>query len=1063
VKSVSTALKDTLKYEYAVRAVPGVIAEWNQNRYARIQSIDNDPTEASKGYDADLFPISSIAEQNRPYAGILKAIVRDYETGVANIVDGYSSAPGNARSYIASTDDKYKHWCAPVASSIPIGGGRYGFTETIKPHIIYQDNVWTNKIVVTFESTLARPVDYAIELSYDGVNWDAVAANIVPDQHGQVILYRQSDDSWAAGVYRENPVQIRGIRLIVTSINKNNDFFQLIELSPRLESDLSQFLINYDASFSMSESSFITPLGVASSNTGSITLSNIDGRFNSSNSSSLYYGLIDKNVKFVVYVDYYTESGYDRVQSFEMFADEWTGQADTEVTVAVKDYSKYLQEVKPSQMLMEQTSAGEIIWSLCDSVGFNRYIYEPTAQANELMVPYFWIDGEETVWEIIAKLAEMTQTAVFFDEYGYLRILPRDRAYNESSTVAWEFDATENGSKLPDIQEIDIRETYEANAVSVNYKTTKTSDYNNGLPQMEIVWEPEDSLVLRSSPLGASVGAEQDYLKIKPSDVVHWPYSGLLQLNGEFMRYDGKQYTYYDKSGVKITSWIMSAEQKNVVDKTLSHVDYAYKNAFTGYLRIVKRGEFNTVGVLHSVDANGWYNRHTDHKSAINVWDGGFTHQKDQSTITLASTRPNFNGSRWYVSTRNYIADAAQDHFGARLQFVPDQSNHGCGGILFWNNNTNGQAESGYYVELIRTAMLNSTHRKYHHELNVYAIYSNGTQRRLGPNGGAGITTSIISGNWYDLDIRAVPESDGDHISISLNGIPQFSLVVPNGQRITPTGRSGLFTRGHTTMKSEYFYAVQAGATYRYDPDIGTFYDKVRGGWASGQWDVEWTWNWSFGKRLYRNDREPVQHRAMNRFFDDFGPYVHEIREFDVQFEKSPVLHSQLYFSNTSQVFCPEYVPTAFGAKFLLANKSRVNAVVSGEDTLTFGADNPVEQKALIYGRLLYKEDEKSVEFTNDDSIRRRGRVEVEVSGDLYQSEHSARVLGEWITKHWAEGSDELEIQSFGNTLVQLGDRVSVRYPLKGMQHSTHQYFVVEKRESWSEGVETSFVLRRVR
>src|SRR5690348_5378397 len=88
--------------------------------------------------------------------------------------------------------------------------------------------------------------------------------------------------------------------------------------------------------------------------------------------------------------------------------------------------------------------------------------------------------------------------------------------------------------------------------------------------------------------------------------------------------------------------------------------------------------------------------------------------------------------------------------------------------------------------------------------------------------------------------------------------------------------------------------------------------------------------------------------------------------------------HSYLYLSNTRQVSCLSYEADAFGARFLIANASRDNAVVKGEDTITFGPDNSVNQTMFVYGRSVYQDQEKSLIVRDEAEVRKSGRIKTE-------------------------------------------------------------------------------------
>jgi hypothetical protein len=104
----STPVYQAISQAYNLYAQPQLIAEWNYNRYVDT-TVDNNPTEAAEGQDSNLFPIDSIAANNRPPRGIVKARI-----GRSNISKNYASAPDAARYYVCSDDDIYKYWSSPA-------------------------------------------------------------------------------------------------------------------------------------------------------------------------------------------------------------------------------------------------------------------------------------------------------------------------------------------------------------------------------------------------------------------------------------------------------------------------------------------------------------------------------------------------------------------------------------------------------------------------------------------------------------------------------------------------------------------------------------------------------------------------------------------------------------------------------------------------------------------------------------------------------------------------------------------------------------------------------------
>src|ERR1035437_6887817 len=145
-----------------------------------------------------------------------------------------------------------------------------------------------------------------------------------------------------------------------------------------------------------------------------------------------------------------------------------------------------------------------------------------------------------------------------------------------------------------------------------------------------------------------------------------------------------------------------------------------------------------------------------------------------------------------------------------------------------------------------------------------------------------------------------------------------------------PTGRFGTFIRGVSVADFEYVYATSASQNDAFDD--GGWWDRISGGWQSSQMMQEWTYSLRTRTSLVKGRNVNWTQKYNSTFIDDFGPIAHEVREFDVKFTKTPVLHSRIYLSNETQIICPAYNGNPFGAKFILANVARTNAVANGAD-----------------------------------------------------------------------------------------------------------------------------------
>lgn len=1073
MKTVNANVSAALREDDAVKALPKLLADWNMNRYVEVVA-DNTPSEDSEGYDIELFPIESIIEPIRPKKGICKARI-----GESTIGDDYETTVRRARYYLADPGDVYKYWTSPYQSS---GAAAIA---SCKPQIVYGETVAVNKIVITLENTWASPNSFVVETTIDGAVWNTgiTSANIASgwEASGQIVLY------WTGAVWtRTKPTvltamtNIKGIRLNVSTLkggykengeqttyrikneatggftegttNGQNAFFSLIELSARKEVDLTQYLVSTDDTFDMSDVSLLYPIGTLTSNVGNVSLWNEGSLFSRDNAASPYKKFLEPNVELNLEYVYDIDGIKYPVQQFKMYTDTWNGQKDEVVTIQLADYSKFFQEVSPRAAVWEGLTVPEIISRLCDSIGFVDYkVDRLDDRVTHFKIPVFWTDGSQTMWEVLDELAKASQTAIYFDGFGILQVKTREFAFNDTAAANWTLLGQANGINLANIVSVDQQMIYEANHVKVNYKATKWSDYNNGQPAMQSVWQPESTQTLRAAPLRRTLAASDTFIWIPSDAVIYWPPTGLVNIQGELIRFDGKQYVYYTgASGLTRNVAVVNSsdEHKKFADKTPP--SYSHKNHFTGGLRISERGVWNSENKRHSVEAEGYSVRHIVggvHRTGV----AGFTHIKKDSKIQLASTSRFQDYRDMLFVTRGQTADTGFFYYGTRMNFVKEAGRVDQIAGLFIHDNT--AQEDGYYFEFKPSDLITAKVRTNRHELLVYSR-KNGVHKRLGPVQGTAI--AIAENVEYDLDIYIT----ADHtITVSVNGRNILTTQVPTEWRNTKNGRFGFFTKGKTKAQFEYLYAVARDENQ--PEDDSSFLDRVRGEFRSGQWDREWVFRWRTEKRRTKRGWTKERLRWNRMFFDEFGPFVHEVREYDVKFDPAPVLHSRLYLTNDWAAANLEFKADPFGAKFIVANASRDNAVIHGDDNLTYASlERTVNQALLVLGRCLVISDAEEVIAKSEAQIKKRGQIESELSSPWIQSKAMAEALSLWIRRNFGYGNEGLSVTIFGNTLIEVGDVVDINFPVKNFNGT--KYFVTGASSSFSSGIETTLSLRRV-
>lgn len=1083
MKTVNSNLSTAIRSSYNVETRPQLIAEWNMNRYYDT-TVDNIPNEDENNFDDELFPIDTITQGFRPTKGVSK--VRIGEAAVYQVDSGNNTN----RYYTADDEDVYKYWTSPQQTN---GGGTFpnhtdGVT-VVRPHVIYASNVSINKIVIKIDNYWASPNLFYIKTTLTNTptypsDWVTVATSPTIANDGTITLYWNGTNWGTTKPTLINPSlkTLRGIMVEVASMtsgkkndgtptivktasgseytpNGFNSYFNLIEISGRREVDLTDRLIAVDDTQDMSTVSELYPIGTLTSNSGNITLSNLytdtgvqkTGYFSKSNASSIYKNILEPNVKFTLsYI--YTIAAVDySVQQFEMYGGEWQGLVSDEVSISLNDSSTFLKELYPRPFMVENTTVPEIIQRVLDSVGFVKWGYAVDDRVTPDTIPVFWATGEDNVWEILNDLAEGTQSGIYFDAFGILWVKTREMAYDKNKLSSWTLRGDKSGNELPDIISLEQGEDLGANKLTVNYQTTKWDVYSGGNAAFSKVWEPDGTTVLRASQLVRSLGPTHDSFYVPQNDVKLWPYEGIVQIEGELIKYKGKRFTYYTGASGNTPNLIIvtsADEYKKYNEKTARQ--YRHKNFFDGglFIELIDgnadngRGYWNSEKRNHSVDMANYSVRSLQISNGsidiANASANGLTHLRLESAVRLKNPG-HFTGNDMTIATIGSTVDTSFKYYGARFKFVKDAGNTTHRAGIAFNNNTN---ENGYYVELNAGI-----------QIPEVALFSqkSGNLKKLTSTG-----VAVTPGIWQELDISV----SGNTISVWVNGLVRIQYTVQSGDQNTDNGKFGMFARGRTEVKYEYLYGIARDEQTL--EDDSTYFNLIDGGYTGSHWDREWVFGWKTKKKRKKKRSTKQRYRWNNYFFDEFGPYVHEVREFDVKFDPAPVKSSRLFLTNEAQAIAIEYRSSSFGAQFVLANASRYNCVVNGDDNLTLGGNRTIPQVLNIIGNQLTFADTEFVEVSDDSSISIRGKVESELTSKWVQNKDMATSVSNWMKAHWSIGIDQLTVDIFGNPLFEIGDVVSIEYPDRYLTAATHKYFITSIRNEWNNGIETSLGLRRM-
>lgn len=434
-----------------------------------------------------------------------------------------------------------------------------GAIENANPFVVYENAFPCNKLVFKVQNHLSVPEIFYIDILPEGSStWQNIYTSTVstPFQDGILELYYYNS-AWSTTVSRLSDFEelaapsvqlksIRGIRMRVAKMTEVSELvngrtksfpssLELIEISPRIEADMTQITEQFSISAKIPDSDFGLPVGGIMTSTGDISISNENKKFlYYSNTSELK--MLSDDVEFRFYQLIENPSGGSDIEIIlaTMFSDAWNLNEDFSVKINLKDRMKIFQETKVMDMLMINqtgTPMSILILLLLDNLGITGYEFKKSNNANsdseDIKIPTFFCNKEQTLAEVLEQIAVGTQSAMFFDPYGRFNVLTKERiARAEPITESTSETSTgtdfwmiydEDYSSATEQSEI---QNYKANVVSaveekIDPITDGTVQYNNygikKLPGFNLIQNQIPKDWLDDNPFTSLVNSGYEY------------------------------------------------------------------------------------------------------------------------------------------------------------------------------------------------------------------------------------------------------------------------------------------------------------------------------------------------------------------------------------------------------------------------------------------------------------------------------------------------------------------------------------------------------------------------
>ena len=402
---------------------------------------------------------------------------------------------------------------------------------------------------------------------------------------------------------------LKGLRIVVDTMNKMDSTFDLIEMSPRLVVNISDKVMDYRVTKMLSDlGNSSIPVGQLLASNGSMSIFDDDQAFNDNNTNSIISDYLRKNIKFNFYEKIIDVDGFDYYIPIKTLYSDGFPQADVTgatVSLSLRDFYFFLESMPAPRLLMTETSLSMAVSTLLDYVGFSNYTFRRVAGESDPVIPFFFVAPDQNVAEVLNQLAISTQSAMFFDEYNNFIVMSKDYLLPDAADRETDFilsgsnNQTDNGiiknsssGNLPNIISISSQDKKIFNDGKINYTTRYIQRSYGSIKQASLVdrektwiykpvllWEvagtestktineiaaKQGNYVLGAMPINSNItsalptvsnGAVIDNI-LDLGENVYWltRYQGYFYSNGEIIKYDAVQFNITGTGNVWISS-----------------------------------------------------------------------------------------------------------------------------------------------------------------------------------------------------------------------------------------------------------------------------------------------------------------------------------------------------------------------------------------------------------------------------------------------------------------------------------------------------------------------------
>ena len=1114
-----SATQSTINLLEQAQSLPitnGCWIEYNMNSLISGVSIDapegvKTATKTVDGYTykpfEKLFPITSIIDPRRPKLAGIKymiagdpSLTKDAESGV---IDKYKTAANfSSRLYFSGSKMVYKYWVTPVATGTSLSNciltASYPAAKTAV----------TNKIVVKFETSHSKPVNWTVKTTELTGTETTIATNIAVPDNGVVNLY-YNGSSWSTTEFTEPSagINISAVKIEISSLDTSGGYVGVIEISPRYVIDITNRLVSMTVNKSASDDiSGIVPVGNVTSNSVYLEMNGYDRAYEYYDKTAPF----NKN-KINLYKDSvlnpFVVIGTEKIKLGKFYVESFSVSEFGEVSITALDGAKELQYIKPPDIVCDNMTSVAIIRRLLDSVGFTNYNFNLTTSDTTVISPYHWYtDQTKTVWDHIQDLCKDTQMIATFDEHDTLQFYPRDYIFKKDKDTNIKLRDRNIGTKLANISSLSIENVPSVKAVKIIYTPQLVSSYRGtgeNLYDAPVITLGASALVNDVLPVQPSYTnnsgevAAKGVVSCEPVitsgyNTVQYSFSGYIVIEKEIIEYDAIEYSYSEVDTGAIKYKWMTSDSDVAKYQGLSKPS-SFKA--TNNYRVKTRNAFNVLGPISSSYTQSMLDKDMTHilgnsqdgwtQLEWNSATGNFT-SSPGSMLTTSIPAYDPKGSDGQKMLYEGVSRSMATIFANDVKYVPP-------------SNPNDPATDKYvpntlYKIATTEAQYNSSSDKaFVIGTNMYfPLIVDKTTKQITGNQmtTAGIAFSLNANNTsgYLLSISTTQNSNGDKTYRDVNfykivdGKPvamTTSQKDEDGSIVTNINGGDLYKveiKGITIMNGSeenrvFKISLNGKIVGITDTSPIPLTNKIGIASLQGVTSFDYVYTASLTKEEFGSTSSfdayagfLSTNSAMVKTFSDFifnkndkavtdvwlrefGPVARELKRITGRYTNSPgyPLYPVIVQNNDVTLVGSSLDPFTMDV-FVMNNTGTFTSLSNGQ-----------EKSFVIVGNQITPSD--AFEYI-DPSLTDEDRSEEIAFDSLWiQKESEAIALSKWITEQWSKQQRVVSLETFINPLIQIGDVVEISYPANQLYssedvtppYSAGKYVVLEVENNYDD------------